>query len=234
MTNYLDVDNLIDYMVLHLYGGAEDWPHHNWYSARDRVGETKGFQFFVWDQEIVLDGYYRDRTNVSNDFTPAGLYSQLRDNAEFRVRFADRVYSHMHNGGALTTEKAQEAWMVRADEIESAIIGESARWGDSREGITGDRGVIVPTMTVDLWRAERDNVHDNYFAEARAVTLERFQNAGLYPNIEAVEFCRQRPAPAWWLHLGRRNAQSDWAIWTRRQDLLHDRWIRSSSDRRRY
>ncbi len=186
--NYLDVDNLIDFMILHLYGGAEDWPHHNWYAARDRVGETTGFKFHVWDQEIVLDGFYRDRTDVNNSYTPARLYSQLRANAEFRLRFADRLHKHLFNDGVLTDEKAGELWMARADEIEKAIIGESARWGDAREGITGEGGVRVPTMTVDHWRAERDNVLDNYFTPSRQLALSRFRSDNLYPSVTAPSF----------------------------------------------
>jgi hypothetical protein len=108
LPNYLDVDALIDYMILHLYAGAEDWPHHNWYAGRAREGETKGFQFFVWDQEIVLDGFFRDRTEVNNAFSPARLYDSLRENAEFRLRFADRLQKHLFDGGALTVEAGQQ------------------------------------------------------------------------------------------------------------------------------
>ena len=55
---YLDMDNLIDYMISHLYAGVEDWPSHNWLAARNRVDPGTGFQFFTWDQEIAWDGRY--------------------------------------------------------------------------------------------------------------------------------------------------------------------------------
>jgi hypothetical protein len=193
LPNYLDVDNLIDFMVAHLYGGAEDWPHHNWYSGRDRVGETKGFQFFVWDQEIVLDTEYRDRTEVDNNFTPARLYDKLRDNAEFRLRFADRVQQHLFNDGPLTNSNAQQILLNRADEIEKAIIAESARWGDAREGevVTVDSGqpaVTVPVMTVDLWRESRDEVLNEIIPLSHTLTISRFRADGLFPFIDASAF----------------------------------------------
>ncbi|MCA9150698.1 MAG: chitobiase/beta-hexosaminidase C-terminal domain-containing protein, partial [Planctomycetales bacterium] len=196
LPNYLDVDDLIDYMILHLYAGAEDWPHHNWYSIRDRVGETKGFRFFTWDQEIVLDGRYRDRTNVSDAFTPARLYSQLRKNEDFQIRFADRVYKHLFNDGALTTSNAQASWMRRADQIEAAIIAESARWGDAREGEVrqidnGGPMVTIPVMTVDLWRAERDNVRDNYFARSLELAVQRFTADKLFPTLMPPQFAQR-------------------------------------------
>ena len=64
---YLDMDNLIDYMILHLYAGVEDWPSHNWIAARNRVNPGTGFQFFTWDQEIAWDGRFRDRTESAAD-----------------------------------------------------------------------------------------------------------------------------------------------------------------------
>ena len=30
----LDVENLIDYMILHIFHGADDWPNHNWWAGR--------------------------------------------------------------------------------------------------------------------------------------------------------------------------------------------------------
>ncbi len=72
LPNYLDTDNLIDYMILHLSTGPEDWPSHNWHAGRNRVDPGTGFKFYTWDQEIVLDGRYRDRINVSDAFTPGG------------------------------------------------------------------------------------------------------------------------------------------------------------------
>src|SRR5690606_22731278 len=99
---YLDVENLIDYMILHIYGGVEDWPSHNWIAARNRVNPGEGFQFFTWDQEISFDGLYRDRTEANTAFTPAQLYFNLRNSPEFRLQFADRVQKHLFNDGALT------------------------------------------------------------------------------------------------------------------------------------
>ena len=196
LPNYLDVDDLIDYMILHLYAGAEDWPHHNFYAARDREGETNGFRFFTWDQEIVLDGRFRDRTNVSDAFSPARLYARLRQNEEFRVRFGDRVYQHLFNDGALTVENAQQLWMRRADQIEAAIIAESARWGDAREGEvrqidSGGPRVTIPTMTVDLWRAERDNVRDNYLPRSHELAVTRFQQDDLFPTVDPPTFSQR-------------------------------------------
>lgn len=198
--NYLDMENLIDYMILHQYAGAEDWPHHNWYAARNRVDPGNGFQFFVWDQEIVLDGRFRNLTDTGTHpdhrFTPAGLYHSLRNSAAFRLHYADRIQKHFSQGGALSTEVSQQRWMTRANEIETAIIAESARWGDARKGETvrvDSDGplVIVPKLTVDTWRAERDKVHDNYFSGIHSRYLQYFADEELLPPLGAPLFNRQ-------------------------------------------
>ena len=194
LPNYLDVDNLIDFMILHLYAGVEDWPHHNWYAARNRVDPGKGYQFFVWDQEIGVDHRYRDRTTVRDSNTPAELYSRLyRSSAEFRLRFADRVNKHFSEGGALTVEANQARYMARANEIEKAIIGESARWGDAREGErhrldTGGPTVTIPVMTVDHWRTERDRVINTIFADEERLLFERLLEIGLVTEVNAPVF----------------------------------------------
>jgi hypothetical protein len=183
-------------MIQHLFAGPEDWPHHNWYAGRDRVGETKGFKFFTWDQEIVLDGRFRDRTNVSDANSPAYLFSRLRQNTEFQVRFGDAVQRYLFNEGALTIQNAQKLWMQRAHQIEKAIIAESARWGDAREGErrqidSGGPVVTIPVMTIDLWRTERDNVRDNYLPEHHRLAIQRFRADRLFPSIDAPVFSQR-------------------------------------------
>ena len=196
----LDVDNFIDYMVLHLYAGVEDWPSHNWYAARNRVDPGDGFIFMTWDQEIALDQLYRDRTSASNANTPGELFQNLRNSSEFRLRFADRVEKHLFNDGVLTTPSAQDRWMQRADQIEAGIIGESARWGDTREGenITAytslgpfNDGQIptgsqtVPLMTVDHWRDSIDYVRDSFLVNAGGLLINRLLCESLYVSLDA-------------------------------------------------
>ncbi|WP_425396206.1 lamin tail domain-containing protein [Aeoliella sp.] len=188
-TVYLDVDNFIDYMILHLYAGVEDWPSHNWVAARNRVDPDEGFQFFTWDQEIAFDGRFRDRTEASNTSTPGELFVNLRNSSEFRLQFADRVQHHMFNDGELTTEANIERWLARADQVEAAIIGESARWGDAREGeiVNVPPQTAVPLMTVDHWRQSIDEVV-GYFPQSHDLAISRFTSDGLFPTVEAPQF----------------------------------------------
>jgi hypothetical protein len=188
---YLDMDNLIDYMISHIYAGVEDWPSHNWVAARNRVNPGTGFQFFTWDQEIAWDGRFRDRTEAADTFTPAEIYDHLRrESPEFRLRFADRVHKHMFNDGALTVAATQERWQARTDQIEAGIIGESARWGDAREGevVNVPPTTTVPLLTVNHWRDSVADVHDLYIPQSHPLTISRFTTDGLLPSVGAPQF----------------------------------------------
>jgi hypothetical protein len=145
--NMLDVDQFMDYMIVHFYAGnANDWPHNNWYATRSSLPSGK-WRFHEWDQEHAFPT--TDNASVENpDFdqttnatiyetnkdegSPLELHRNLMANAEYRLRFSDRVQALMQNGGALTPAVAQAAYEARLNEIDRAIVGESARWGDNR------------------------------------------------------------------------------------------------------
>jgi hypothetical protein len=191
--NLLDVDNMIDYMILNLYIGNADWPHRNYWVGRDRAG-TEGFQFYPWDSETALGftGLHTDRTGVNSHV--ARPYAAARANAEFRMRFADRVHQHFSEGGVFYVNPAQPAWNPNQPEnnvpaarvaylasiVEAAMVGESARWGDQMG--TG------PYTRDSHWAAARDLLLIDYLPRRSAIVLDQFRAAGLYPRIEAPTF----------------------------------------------
>ena len=180
----LDVDNFIDYMILNLYGGNWDWPTHNWYASRHRSEEGR-FRFYMWDGETML-GYVNEartlNTNVAN--SPGQLYSSLRGNAEFRLRFGDRVQKHLFNDGELTPEKAAQRHAQIADWIDQALTAESARWGDLQEGTNGGK-LFNP---IDHWFPTMADKQANYFPQRTDIVVNQFRNIALYPNVDTPEF----------------------------------------------
>jgi hypothetical protein len=137
----LDVDQFIDYMIVHFYGGNEnDWPHNNWYATFNHVDPAGKWRFHAWDQEHAFSTPTADPTdyNSGDDFeSPFEIFDNLIDNDEFRLKFADRTQALLFDGGALTETNAQATYEARVNEIFEALIGESARWGDNREDATG-------------------------------------------------------------------------------------------------
>jgi len=184
----LDVDNLIDYMVLHIFIGADDWPNHNWWAGRRRGPESTGFKFFAWDQEISISSLVRQHSswgpiyaeaNAPN--TPAYVYSRCRRNPEFRQRFADRVYRHLFGSGALSVTNNIVRWASRVAEVDQAIVAESARWGDhQRPGQPYRRE--VEWLANDRW------MRNTYFPSNHWVAVKRFRDAALYPRVDPPEW----------------------------------------------
>ena len=176
---YLDVDNLIDYMILHIYSGAIDWPNHNWWSARRRGDSSEGFRFFTWDQEISNISLTATTTYTGEAFqsvsgprdSPAFLYSKLRASSLFRARFAARAIALTTGVGILTPPQNAARWERRQAEIDLSIVAESARWGDSRQ--------TVPLKRND-WLREMNWMRTTYWPRIHEIAVGRFRSAGLY------------------------------------------------------
>ncbi|HKX63221.1 MAG TPA: lamin tail domain-containing protein, partial [Verrucomicrobiae bacterium] len=85
--NLLDVPNLIDYMLVILYGGNLDAPisnflgndsPNNWYGFRDRTGEQGGFRFVSHDAEHTLLNVNEDRTGIVDLSGSGGQYGVIQ------------------------------------------------------------------------------------------------------------------------------------------------------------
>jgi hypothetical protein len=207
-TNYnvvagmLDVDEFIDYMIVHYYaGGGVDWSHNNWYATFNAVEPGGKWRFHAWDQEHAFPTTDNDAAepnpdwNENSDLTakddleaPTELFRNLIVNDEFKVRFSDRVQALMHNGGALTEAAAQAAYVARLNEIDQAIIGESARWGDNR--FPTDPYTRQDWIDVNLNDATGDQkaVVPDFFLVRTGVVLADFAGAGWLQPLAAPVF----------------------------------------------
>jgi len=201
---YCDVVNLADYMMLNFYVGNDDWDGHNWYAGRRRE-EGAGYQFFCWDSELIISRHAfpppqpdfdvilnRDRVGLNVNNKPSRLFTQLRQNAEFRLLFADRVRKHFDNDGALTTENSLERLRVRVDQVWRAVVAESARWGDYRRDVR-QHADYTPDQ-YDLFHrdvhyvAQLDWITNTYFPQRRDIVLDQFRRRGLLSTVAAPDF----------------------------------------------
>jgi len=174
---YVDVDNLIDYMIVNMHAGTLDWDKSNWYAARQRTLGA-GFKFFSWDAEQSMEKIKAKRTGVGNPNQPSAFYAQLRSNVEFRVRFGDHVQRHFFTDGALTPARSVARFVARAAEIDRAIVAESARWGDART-------LNNPLNRDEHWLPEVEWLRLAYLPRRSAIVLDQFRDIGLYPDVEA-------------------------------------------------
>lgn len=189
---YLDEDNLIVYMLVAYYTGDPDSPISIWggmpnnmYALFNRL-EPSGFKWLRHDAEhsLGVHGGYPvtcDTTGSGIGFTgawqfnPATLHMRLCEHPQYRMRFADLVQKHLYGDGALTPTSSQRRFLSRMQEIDLAIIGESARWG---RGKTRDA----------TWLPECNRVLDTYLNQRRDIVVGQFRNRGWFPSIDAPAF----------------------------------------------
>jgi len=185
---YVDVENLIDYMIMNFYGANWDWDHHNWIAVRNRVNPRKGFQFFSWDAEHILEDLTSNVLAENNSKMPSELFRLFLQNAQFKKLFADRAQKHCFHGGALTPEIAGARWMKRSEEIDTAIIAESARWGDYRRDVhrftsAGPFYLYDPQW----WLNEQSFLLNAYFPNRTAEFINQLKTASLFPSTSAPQ-----------------------------------------------
>jgi autotransporter-associated beta strand protein len=188
---YLDVDQFIDYMLLNFYGSNQDWPDNNWTATRLRAAGA-GYRFFAWDAEMTLQSPTSNRTNPPNsDLTydnPGMLYTALRQNAEFRLRFADRAHRYLFNGGALTPSVLAARFTSAAAKAQPGIFAEQARWGAYRKEIYDLDGPSPIYSLNPHWLAARDWLLNSYFPVRTGNVLTQLKNSSLYPTVDAPTF----------------------------------------------
>jgi len=194
----LDADALIDFMIIEYYTGDRDGPGsrfgnipNNSYAMYNRK-DPDGWQWFHHDNEHAL-GTSSSEINMVAPFTTAGaqwryfncqwLHERLANtNAEYRMHFADHAYRHFFNGGLLTPQASIDRIQRRAGQIETAIIAESARWGDAKRS---------QPLTRQDWQNEINRIVNNYLPTRTDVVLGQFKSVGWYPNVNPPTFNRQ-------------------------------------------
>jgi len=186
----LGVDGFISFAINGYYHASLDWPD-NFFAINDNVADrTKGWRFVTWDTDL---GFPNMDVTV-NKVTPAegvatwashdapfAVDAALRQNVEYRMRLADRVYREFFHTGAYSSAANLARWQRLRDTIQPGLYAESARWGDYRPG--GLRTVQehwLPRISGPAATA--------WFNGRNATVISQLRAAGLYPSINPPEF----------------------------------------------
>ncbi len=116
---------------------------------------------------------YRMSVTSFEGFHPQWLHHRLSGNAAYRQRFADRARAVLAGGGPLTPGKALPLFEARADELDPAIIAESARWGDAQRP-------EAPRTRNDDWLPAVDRVRNRFIPERTGILISQLGAVGLY------------------------------------------------------
>ncbi len=191
----LDVPNLIDYMLVIIYGGNYDGPVYldnfpnNFYALRNRT-RRDGFRFVTHDAELSLNDINFDRTqpimvgdpaagSSFSESNPQYIWQRLQANAEFRLLVADHVQKFFFNSGPLTPGACAARYAARTNEISRAVVGESARWGDAK---------TEPPLTQANWLSAVSSLMTGYFPQRSGIVMNQLVARGLYPTNAAPRF----------------------------------------------
>ena len=118
--------------------------------------------------------------NFDDDLSPTRLFHKLEHNLEFRRLFQERARLHCSPGGALSPERCAKRFADRAQEIELAIVAESARWGDYRRDVHSYKTPPYELYTRDKhWRPEIARLLKDYFPLRTHILLKQLKERGL-------------------------------------------------------
>lgn len=196
---YLDVTQYADYILLQFYGANQDWATaQNWIAIRNKKIPGSLFEYICWDDERTLEGVNDTAAGSPlNSVSPSDLQRNLVLSPEYRLLFADRAYRHLFNNGALTTNSITQLWLARAAQLQQAIVGESARWGNEIPGGKLPLSPLpYPTYTTnnpyysrnENWLGEQGRLLSTYFPFRTAIVLNQLKAAGLYPSFDPPVF----------------------------------------------
>ncbi|MCX5636845.1 MAG: CotH kinase family protein, partial [Planctomycetota bacterium] len=196
----VDIDNVINCMLCTFYVGDFDGPisnflgnnrPNNFYGIYNRINQD-GFKYFRHDCEHTLfdisSGWGYDRTGPFpagqqfQYFNPQWLHQQLVAHPDYRLRVADRAFKYFFNNGPMTPDAAAARIQKWANQIDLAIIAESARWGDAK---------THPPLTRNDWLNADQAVNwiiNDYLPSRTSTVLNQLKSKGWYPNIDSPTF----------------------------------------------
>lgn len=199
----LDAVNTIDSMLVVYWGGnldaqisaflGNESPNNSFF-IRDRTGASGGFKSILHDSEHTLLNVNENRLGPWNAGSSAGtgfskstpqyIFQQCMRSPDFRALVADRVYKHCYNNGVLTPAAALAMFNARADQIDRAVVAESARWGDSKTNGGAP-------FTRDHWLNACNNVRNNFIPGRTGVLISQLRSNGWYPTFDPPVFSQR-------------------------------------------
>jgi hypothetical protein len=107
-------------------------------------------------------------------FHPQWLHHRLTENPRYRQRFAARAQAVLTGDGEMTPAFANALLQSRADEIDLAIIVESARWGDAKRP-------YEPHTRNDSWLPALLRTKQGFIDRRTPIVSAQLRELGLFP-----------------------------------------------------
>jgi len=236
----LDLDAFAAYHILEIYAANDDWLGKNWRALRRRVDPASEaarqpggrWAFQVWDIERGAflrladplcgsaahhcgDPRRPDSADIANTMGVMGLHAWLKGSVDYRLRFADQARRLLMTDGPLTPAAVAARYTRRLDEIDGAIVAESARWGDVYPRYAYERTFLEnalwwltfwqPYRQPELqavqrrdpeWLTERHRLLDQAIPPRTAIVIEQLCREQLLSPVPGLAMDAQGPEAA--------------------------------------
>jgi len=145
--------------------------------AGDGVIENRaniGYPGCATDENHRVNDAYQMSVTSLELFQPQWLHHRLVPNVQYMLRFQARAQALLGPGGPLTPEVAIPLLQARADEIDLAIIAESARWGDAKRP-------NQPRTRNDDWLPALERAKNEFLGARTPIVIEQLRTIGIHP-----------------------------------------------------
>ncbi|MBN1675629.1 MAG: CotH kinase family protein, partial [Kiritimatiellae bacterium] len=193
MFEHLDIPRFIDYNIIQIWGPNMDWSTptrpvagNNWRAGRKSRNRQPGdpqWQFFIWDYEVTMEMYpgCALNTNMAMTGSTGDLHKHLKNNPDYATSFGDHVYRAFYNDGVLTPAACTTRYARVCDEIDRAVVPESARWG-------WHPSYTDPLTRDDHWLPMKNHLLADWFPYRTDIVLGQLRAQGLYPTLTPPAF----------------------------------------------
>ncbi len=172
LQGHIDLKDYYEFMMVWSSGNSE--------SEMQAVGSKAlgvPFTFYMKDADgwLVPSAFNSGRTRWL--VTGPGRFNTLlrqEKHSDHQIFLADLIHQHFTHDGAMTADKMVARLQRRVDELETAFIAESARWGK---------------YTPDAWRRYQQNIMNRHFSNLATNMLKIFKDIDAYPkDIQTPSF----------------------------------------------
>lgn len=188
---YVDLESAAKFYLLMNLAGGFDWSSSkNSWCGGHKEPDNGGYQFLLWDLDLALGnggGWHPEKSGDPSYFKLPEEYGQLPraliGNTEFQTMVGDLAECECYNEGLLTLDKIKDLYLHRANQINTSLIAESAKWGNVN--FTNYGNINVSNWNViDDWEKERDKMLNTYFPQRLTNLINHLKTTSYLSNLQ--------------------------------------------------
>ncbi len=133
----LDLQAFTDYIILNIWLQNYDWPHHNWYAARERTSSGR-WRFFLWDVEYSFGsggrGYMVNQDTFDTAINRGNEITEMVKRLFVLPEYKDMVWRRLKElqQTHLSPERVHAALDKRVNEVRELIPLEAELYGTAK------------------------------------------------------------------------------------------------------